>query len=44
MTAREAICEKCGEVFNPVDDQDLEHIEKSDGTPCGGQGELTGSW
>lgn len=38
----EARCGKCGEVFNPNDMEDTIHIEQLDGTPCEGQGEITG--
>lgn len=39
----EAICGKCGETFNPVDENDLIHGESLKG-PCGGKGKLTGQW
>lgn len=42
--ALEARCPKCGETFNPTDEDDLTHIETLDGEPCGGQGELIGAW
>ena len=41
---REARCTLCGETFNPVDDDDLEHAERADGVPCGGDGALLGYW
>ena len=44
MIAMEASCTKCGETFNPADEDDLEHIERVDGTPCGGAGEMVGEW
>lgn len=44
MIGHEARCTKCGETFNPTDENDLIHLEQEDGTPCGGQGVLTGSW
>lgn len=40
----EAKCGKCGETFNPAGPDDLVHIERLDGVPCGGQGELVGEW
>jgi hypothetical protein len=33
----EAECRKCGETFIPQDEDDLIHIERSDGTECGGE-------
>lgn len=49
MTARpvgrEAICRKCGEAFNPADEDDLIHLVRaSDETECGGQGDMVGGW
>lgn len=41
---REAVCSQCGEAFNPTDDDDLVHIERQDGTPCGGHGQMKGQW
>lgn len=32
----EALCGTCGETFNPADEDDTIHIERADGTPCGG--------
>ena len=40
----EALCTKCDERFNPADEYDLTHIEKEDGTECGGRGVLMGLW
>ncbi len=42
----EALCDKCGETFNPhgTTTEDLEHWAREDGTECGGQGELKGSY
>lgn len=40
----EAVCGKCGETFNPHDEDDTEHIARYDGTECGGQGEIVGEW
>lgn len=37
----EAVCDGCGESFNPADPQDLEHVQTADGQPCGGAGRLT---
>lgn len=37
----EARCTTCGETFVPDGEDDLEHIEREDGTPCGGPGEIT---
>lgn len=42
MTGFEAVCESCGETFNPTGPGDLEHVEKSDGVECGGPGHLVG--
>jgi hypothetical protein len=39
---REACCAACSERFNPADDDDLIHLEREDGTACGGQGQMTG--
>jgi hypothetical protein len=44
VIALEAKCTKCGEHFNPADEDDTEHIERVDGTPCGGQGMILGEW
>lgn len=38
----EARCTKCGEVFNPIDMDDTEHIQCLNGEECGGQGIITG--
>jgi hypothetical protein len=40
----EAICGKCGEVFNPLDDDDIIHIVTEMGDECGGRGEITREW
>lgn len=40
----EAHCGLCGETFVPADEDDLEHGLRKDETPCGGQGEITGTW
>ena len=40
----EAECTKCGDIFIPADEDDTIHIERSDGTPCGGQGIIVGEW
>jgi hypothetical protein len=40
----EAKCTRCGETFNPADEDDTEHVETVQGTPCGGLGVITGSW
>lgn len=37
----EATCGGCGETFVPADENDLEHGEREDGTPCGSRGEIT---
>lgn len=34
----EARCTRCEETFIPADDTDLEHVERVDGTACGGAG------
>ena len=44
LISREARCQDCGEIFNPVSNEDLEHVERLDGEPCGGQGILSGGW
>lgn len=44
MAIIEAVCGKCGETFNPVDDDDTIHLVREDGTECGGQGTITGEW
>jgi hypothetical protein len=45
----EAICRKCGQTFNPADDDDTIHLVRvGDDThgdeECGGEGEVTGEW
>lgn len=40
----EAKCGLCGETFNPVDENDLMHMEKEDGTACEGTGELVAEY
>jgi hypothetical protein len=40
----EAECKKCDEIFNPDSEEDLEHIAREDGTPCGGTGVMLGTW
>jgi hypothetical protein len=40
----EAECSKCGETFNPADEEDLEHLVTEAGVECGGAGTITGSW
>lgn len=40
----EAECSRCGETFCPVDEDDLEHLRRSDDVECGGQGILRGAW
>jgi hypothetical protein len=44
----EAICRRCGEVFNPdlhyPDGTGIEHYETAYGTECGGRGDLCGWW
>lgn len=37
-----AECLQCHEGFNPADHNDTIHIERADGTPCGGQGVIVG--
>lgn len=32
----EAVCERCGEVFMPMDETDTIHLERLDGEECGG--------
>lgn len=44
MTALEARCGACGDTFNPADEDDLVHVARVDGEPCGGVGELLGGW
>jgi hypothetical protein len=40
----EAECGRCGETFNPDNDQDLMHEVDSKGVYCGGHGELKGEY
>lgn len=40
----EAECIVCQETFVPADEDDLIHGVHEDGTPCGGQGVITGEW
>lgn len=40
----EARCKTCAETFNPDSPTDLEHVQRVDGTPCGGRGLLLGVW
>lgn len=42
--AYEVECTRCGECFNPADENDLEHVARLDGEECGGEGVLLGSW
>jgi len=44
MGILEAHCLKCGEVFNPADEDDTIHIAREDGTECGGVGVIDGEW
>ena len=44
VVGREALCQKCGETFNPNTSDDLEHVVRADGEFCEGQGVLVGSW
>lgn len=37
----EATCLECQEIFIPEDEEDLVHLQREDGTPCGGMGEIT---
>lgn len=41
---REARCGECGEIFNPVDDDDLIHGARGNGDPCGGRGVMLGAY
>jgi len=40
MICLEALCldPDCGEVYIAAGEDDLEHVERADGTPCGGEG------
>lgn len=40
----EATCDQCSETFCPADEQDLIHLVREDGRPCGGPGRITGEW
>jgi hypothetical protein len=40
----EATCTVCGEVFNPADEDDLEHGITDMGEECGGLGVIDGEW
>lgn len=40
----EASCRKCGQTFIPDGADDMEHIQRDDETPCGGEGDLVGTW
>lgn len=40
----EAQCGTCGEHFVPADENDLVHLERADGSPCGGSGTILGEW
>lgn len=43
VVSLEARCAKCGEIFNPADENDLIHLMREDQkTECGGQGIMTG--
>lgn len=44
FVALEAVCDRCGETFNPDGPDDLVHLSRVDDTDCGGLGELTGGW
>lgn len=44
MPMLEARCERCRETFNPDDEEDLIHVQRDDGTECGGEGVITGEW
>jgi hypothetical protein len=43
-TAYEARCEDCGETFNPYSPDDMTHVERANGDPCGGDGYMVGVW
>lgn len=51
----EATCRKCGQTFNPADEEDTIHLIKAGeynettdtwtaDEECGGQGDITGEW
>lgn len=40
----EAKCRKCGEIFIPHDENDIDPVEREDGQPCGGVGDVYGAW
>lgn len=45
MGTLEARCTKCGETFNPHDEDDTIHVMREDEvTECGGEGEIVGEW
>lgn len=37
-----ARCQKCGETFRPVHEDDLNHLVTYDGRECDGQGKMLG--
>jgi hypothetical protein len=37
-------CLRCQEHYVPADEQDLIHLEREDGTPCGGTGMIVGEF
>jgi len=37
-------CRTCGETFTPSDEEDTIHLEREDGTSCGGQGVIVGEF
>lgn len=43
VVSYEAVCTRCGDTFNPADEADLVHLERADGTECGGTGYLLGA-
>lgn len=44
MGILEAQCSKCGQTFNPADEDDLIHAETLMGQECGGKGNLLGQY
>jgi hypothetical protein len=44
MMILEARCQRCHEIFNPADEEDLTHLVRYDGEECGGPGVIFGSW